>query len=53
MIEKSIDKDEIEITRAPFAIEIDDLRRQEAEILKEINDAQFDLKADMAFDDDY
>ena len=39
MIQKSIDQDEIEILRAPYAAEIDELRRQEAEVLQAINEA--------------
>lgn len=41
------------MARAPYAAEIDELRRQEAEVLQQINEAQMDLKMDMAFDDDY
>ena len=51
MIQKTIDKDEIEVIRAPFAMEIDELRREEAAILTEINEAQQDLKLDMAYED--
>ena len=40
MILKTIDQDEVEIQRAPFAMEIDALRREEAEILLQINEAQ-------------
>ena len=32
-------------------MEIDELRRQEAEILGEINEAQHELKLEMAYDD--
>lgn len=39
MIQKTIDNDEIEIARMPFAMEIDSLRREESAILAEINDA--------------
>ena len=39
MIQKTIDQDEIEILRAPYAMEIDELRRQEADILHAINEA--------------
>ena len=51
MIQKSIEEDEIEQLRAPHAMEIDTLRMEEAEILRQINDAQSYLKMDMAFDD--
>ena len=51
MIQKTIDMDEIEILRAPNAMEIDNLRIEEAHILKQINESQMDLKMDMAFDD--
>ena len=51
MIQKTIDMDEIEILRAPNAMEIDNLRIEEADILKQINESQSDLKMDMAFDD--
>lgn len=51
MIQKTIDEDEIEILRAPFAMEIDELRRQEAEILHDINEAQLDLRLEMAYED--
>ena len=51
MIQKTIDKDEIEVLRAPFAMEIDELRREESVILTEINEAQGDLKLDMAYED--
>ena len=39
MILKTIDNDEIEIARAPHAMEIDALRCEESEILQQINDA--------------
>ena len=51
MIQKTIDQDEAELIRAPHAAEIDELRRQEAEILKLIIGAQSDLKGEMAFED--
>ena len=51
IIQKSIEMEEIEMLRAPHAAEIDCLRKEEAEILKQINEAQSDLKMDMAFDD--
>ena len=34
MIQKTIEMDEIEILRAPYASEVDELRRDEAEVLK-------------------
>ena len=37
--------------RAPFAAEIDSLRREEAEVLHEINEAQLGLKLEMLYDD--
>ena len=33
MIKKSIEQSEIEVTRMPFAIEIDNLRREESDVL--------------------
>ena len=39
MIQKTIDNDEIEMARAPYAMEIDALRCEESEILQQINDA--------------
>ena len=51
MIQKTIEQDEIEILRAPYAIEIDELRREEADILQQINEAQLDLKLELTQDD--
>lgn len=51
MIQKTIDNDEIEIARTPFAMEIDALRREEADILSQINEAQLDLRLEMSNDD--
>ena len=51
MIQKSIEMDEIETLRAPHAQEIDQLRMEESEVLRQINEAQTYLKMDMAFDD--
>ena len=53
MIQKRIEQDEVEQLRAPHAMEIDALRMEEAELLRQINDEQSYLKMDMAFDDDY
>ena len=39
MLKKNIDQDEIEMLRAPHAAEIDKLRRDEAAILLQINEA--------------
>ena len=33
-IKKSIEQNEIEVTRMPYAIEIDNLRREEGEVLQ-------------------
>ena len=51
MIQKSIEMDEIETLRAPYAQEIDQMRMEESEVLRQINEAQTYLKMDMAFDD--
>jgi hypothetical protein len=50
-LKKTIDQDEIEITRMPFCQEIDELKRNMAEILKEINYTQSELWH--LFSDDY
>ena len=38
-IKKSVEESEVEVTRMPYAIEIDTLRREEGEVLQQINEA--------------
>ena len=50
-IKKTIEDSEIEVTRMPYAIEIDNLRREEGDVLQSINDAQMELRIAITQDD--
>jgi hypothetical protein len=53
MIHKSIEDGEIEVKRAPYVAEIDELRVKEAKCVKQINEAQEDLFNWAQLNEDY